>query len=169
MTINFRFKAIESDVCSSVSTYSSSDFALEVTLHSELEPMSLSKKIDIKYEIKNKKILVIFGGIVFSFVGSELFLESIDSYTNKKNWLLQKVAPPLVVERARFSIDAPLDDDKYLLDCNPQYVLDYNKNILLIKLNENNHQKFYRIANNLTIGVNENSLVSVFIENIKII
>ena len=168
MTVKFEIKTINIDECSSVSNYMSSDLSLEVRLSYDVRPMSFVKQIDGRLGIRDKRILLIFGSLTLTFGGDNLLLESIDSYTNNKNWLFDEVTSPVTTDMAALTITTSSDDDRFSFDLDPVYVFDETKRLLLIKLSENNGTRFHRLTNDLIIGMTEEKLVSLFIENIVI-
>lgn len=168
MSVKFEIKTINVDECSSVSDYVSTDLSLEVRLSYNVRPMSFAKQIDGWLGIRDKRILLIFGSLTITFSGENLLLESIDSYTNNKKWLVDEVASPVTTDMAALTITTSSDDDRFSFDLDPVYVFDETKGLLLIKLSENKGTRFHRLTNNLIIGMTEEKLVSLFIENINI-
>ena len=136
MSIKFEIKMLDIDECSSVSSFVSSDLSLEVRLSYDLRPMSFAKQIDCGFGIRDKRILLIFGSLTLTFSGDNLLLDSIDSYTNNKKWLLGQIESPVAADTAAFSIKTSSEDDRFSFDYDPVYVFDETKNLLLIKLSE---------------------------------
>ena len=57
---------------------------------------------------------------------------------------------------------------RFSFDHDPVYIFDETKSLLLIKLSEDKGTRFHRLSNNLIIGMTEEKLSSLFIENFDI-
>ena len=168
MSIKIKIDEIVASNSTVVSSYIAADSALEIKFDCDLSAISLGERLNKSIGIRDRTILLIFGGLTLTFSGEVLGLTQIDAYTNNSKWVNANIALPSKVSSAKCSIQASTDDDRISFDCEPGYIFDGNEHRLLIKLSEEDGAIFYRLADNLIVGIAGEKIASLIVENVVI-
>ncbi|MBK24065.1 MAG: hypothetical protein CME70_08705 [Halobacteriovorax sp.] len=153
------------------SYYSTSDQSLSVSIVYPKEiPGSLSCKIEEKFELKKPYFLLNIDNLTITFEGEDLYLVSIDAYTNLINWESGTISVPEEKTFGYATLQKSVDDDRESITLNPRFLYDQRHSVLKIELSSTRTDKeeFFKISSNISIGLSNKTITSVFIEKLKI-
>lgn len=159
--INFS-KELE-EITNVVMSYNVEDLALDIQINYLSDIRETSNKL---VSDKEKVFFLIAGDLTIGFKGENLLLKSIDSYTNFDLWKKEFIEIPSAFKRAKCSINGDFLDDRLSINDEVHYIFDNQKNLLKIKIGKLEDDCFYKIAEDLFIGTQNNEISSILVSNL---
>jgi len=166
-----KFQAVENEFTQFVSEsiYSKTDYSLEVALQSRDNDIGLSHTIDKIIAIPQRSSFVFFDNLTLEFSSPYSMLKSLEAYINHEKWSLA----PLVIphfENKKYSlmiIGNPAEE-RISINKLATYHFDEKQSCLNIKLETGVNEQYYRLSDDLIVGLSDNNLSSFYILNLKI-
>lgn len=128
--------------------------------------LSLEYEIDI-FKVQNfntiDSLLVMYDFLTITFNSTNKEFVSLDAYTNKQNWIFcNKIQIPTNLQKGLLKIQEGFNiTDRYYFSSPPTY--EYSKDgILKINISDSNQPIFYKIAQDLIVGLHH-QMISCFI------
>lgn len=163
--MKIKLEEIANIATSSTATYYSNDFALDVRITYPHVKSLFSEEIDKKIGIKDETFQLIYGSLTITFAGRDLFISSIDGYTNREKWKLESVAVPTTSRLEICFVASLAAEDPCSSAQEPSYYFDGTKQMLKIKLTKSDSEVYYRLSDNLIVGMSRDSISSIFLLN----
>lgn len=153
----------------SINEYSKDCLSLEIKInYSNNNEKKYLDILDENLGIKMRTFILSIDTLSLYFSGADLNLQSIDAYSNYKNWVNRLIKFPSVLSSSICSIEGELIDDRRGVDGNIVYYYDSMNLILEIRIDDSASDCYYQISPDIVVGVKANMAVSIYIKNLRI-
>jgi len=150
-------------------SYIKSDLMLDLEIQYQ-------KKTDTKLgSIINKNLGIVEEQFILSYnqlslcFGEDGLLKSIDAYSNFDRWINSSISLPKYKEYSYLSIKVlKKNDDRINIDIDPVFAFDIDKKILKIQTSKETDSNYYKICDKITVGLNQEKITSIYIEELVI-
>lgn len=114
------------------------------------------------------ELLLIADTLTLTFSGVDHHLAALDAYTNRQLWKVSQLKEvPSLKGRGLLLLDPiHIKGDRVSLQATPRYEIAENQEWIRVVLDEVKSPFHYEVANNLVVGLKDESLIDIFLLNV---